>query len=80
MAGKTVHSIGTGTLIVCLAPQVGRDEIESLALGIVEWRKALAPAGESAVVFRDGAFVDDVAKTNITAILQQNGLDNVRSL
>ena len=30
--------------------------------------------------FRDSAFVDDVAKTNLTAILQQNGLENVRSL
>jgi adenine-specific DNA-methyltransferase len=80
IASKTVHSIGAGTLLVCLAPQVSREDVEPLALGIVAWHKALAPAGESAVVFRDGAFVDDVAKTNITAILQQNGLDNVRSL
>ena len=26
------------------------------------------------------AFADDVAKTNLTAILQQHGMDNVRSL
>jgi adenine-specific DNA-methyltransferase len=31
-------------------------------------------------VFRDSAFVDDVAKTNISAILQQHGLENLRSL
>jgi adenine-specific DNA-methyltransferase len=80
IAGKTVHSIGAGTLIVCLAPQIGREEVEPLALGIVAWHKALAPAGESTVVFRDAAFADDVAKTNIAAILQQNGLENVRSL
>lgn len=76
----TVHSIGAGTLIVCLAPQIGREEVESLALGIVEWHKALAPAGESTVVFRDSAFADDVAKTNLAAIFQQHGLENVRSL
>lgn len=80
IVGKAVHSIGAGTLIVCLAPQIGREEVESLALGIVEWHKALAPAGESTVVFRDGAFADDVAKTNLAAILQQHGLENVRSL
>ncbi len=80
LAGKTVHSIGAGTLIVCLAPQIGREEVEPLALGIVEWHKALAPGGESTVVFRDSAFADDVAKTNLAAILQQHGLENVRSL
>lgn len=80
IAGKTVHSIGAGTLIVCLAPQISREEVEPLALGIVEWHKDLAPGGESTVVFRDSAFADDVAKTNLAAILQQHGLGNVRSL
>lgn len=80
IAGRTVHSIGAGTLIVCLASQIGSEEVEPLALGIVEWHKALAPAGESTVVFRDSAFADDVAKTNLAAILQQHGLENVRSL
>jgi len=74
IAGKTVHSIGAGTLIVCLALQIGREEVESLTLGIVKWHKVMAPAGESTVVFRDGAFTDDVAKTNLAAILQQHGL------
>jgi adenine-specific DNA-methyltransferase len=80
IASKTVHSIGAGTLLVCLATQVARADVESLALGIVEWHKALAAAGETTVVFRDSAFADDVAKTNLTAILQQHGLENVRSL
>jgi adenine-specific DNA-methyltransferase len=40
----------------------------------------LNPAGETTVVFRDSAFADDVAKTNLTAILQQHGLEAVRSL
>lgn len=80
IAGKTVHSIGVGTLIVCLAKEISSKEVEPLALGIVEWHKAQNPAGESTVVFRDSAFADDVAKTNLTAILQQHGLENVRSL
>jgi adenine-specific DNA-methyltransferase len=80
IAGKAVHSIGAGTLLVCLATQITAVEVEPLALGIVEWHKQLTPAGETQVVFRDSAFADDVAKTNLTAILQQYGLENVRSL
>ena len=80
IAGKAVHSIGAGTLLVCLATQITAAEVEPLALGIVEWRMQLAPAGETQVVFRDSAFADDVAKTNLTAILQQYGLENVKSL
>jgi hypothetical protein len=35
---------------------------------------------DTRIVFRDSAFADDVAKTNLAAILQQHGLDDVRSL
>jgi adenine-specific DNA-methyltransferase len=80
IAGKAVHSIGSGTLFVCLAPQITAAQVEPLALGIVAWHKQLAPAGATTVVFRDSAFADDVAKTNLTAILQQHGLESVRSL
>ena len=80
IAGKAVNNIGSGTLLVCLAPNIAAAEVEPLALGIADWHKKLAPAGESTVVFRDSAFADDVAKTNLTAILQQHGLENVRSL
>ena len=55
-------------------------DVEPLALGRVAWHAALKPAGETTVVFRDSAFADDVAKTNLTAILQQHGMENVRSL
>ena len=80
IAGKTVHSIGAGTLLVCLAPAIAREEVEPLAHGMVDWHKALTPAGETTVVFRDSAFADDVAKTNLTCILEQHALANVRSL
>ncbi|MCB9609884.1 MAG: site-specific DNA-methyltransferase [Polyangiaceae bacterium] len=80
IAGKTVHSVGAGTLFVCLPKKVATDEVEPLALGIASWREELAPAGETTVVFRDSAFENDVAKTNLAAILEQHGLENVRSL
>ena len=80
IAGKQVHSIGGGTLIVCLNEAIVKKEVELLAMGIIAWHKELAPAGETTVVFRDSAFADDVTKTNLTAILQQHGLEKVRSL
>lgn len=80
IAGKTVHSIGAGTLLACLAESISAAEAELLGLGLVAWHQELAPAGETSVVFRDSAFADDVAKTNLAAILAQHGLENVRSL
>jgi len=80
VAGKDVHSIGGGVLMTCLAQKITRDDVEKLGSGIVEWRKALAPASETTCVFRDSAFADDVAKTNLAAILNQHGIANVRSL
>ena len=80
IASKTVHSIGSGVLLVCLAESITQAEAEIMALGLVEWHKEQAPVGESTVVFRDSAFADDVAKTNLAAILHQHGLETVRSL
>jgi adenine-specific DNA-methyltransferase len=80
LAGKSVHSVGAGSLIACLDKQITRDDGEALALGIAAWHKEINPAGETAVIFRDDAFSDDVVKTNVAAILEQHGLKNVRSL
>lgn len=80
IAGKTVHNVGAGALFVCLPESVSRDDAEALALGIVEWHKEQNPAGDTTAVFRDSAFADDVAKSNLAAILQQSGIKNVRSL
>jgi len=80
LAGKAVYSIGGGVLIACLEDKIGREDIEKLGLGVVEWRTALAPAGDTTCIFRDSAFADDVTKTNMAAILEQNGIATVRSL
>lgn len=80
IAGKDVHAIGGGVLIACLTQKIAAAEVEKLGQGIVEWHKALAPAGDTTCVFRDSAFADDVAKTNLAAILEQNGIATVRSL
>ena len=80
IVGMNIRSVGAGTLIACLTKMIERGDVERLALGIAEWHAELAPTGETTVVFRDSAFADDVTKTNLTAILEQHGLGNVRSL
>ena len=80
IAGKTVGAIGGGVLMTCLADKITRDGVEPLAQGIVAWHKELAPAGDTTCIFRDSAFADDVAKTNLAVILEQYGIQNVRSL
>jgi adenine-specific DNA-methyltransferase len=66
--------------MTCLAEGISREDVEPLAQGIVAWHTELAPVGDSICVFRDTAFADDVAKSNLAAILQQAGIPNVRSL
>jgi adenine-specific DNA-methyltransferase len=80
IAGKVVHAIGGGVLLACLDTRVGEADAEALAQGIAEWHRALAPAGDTTCVFRDSAFANDVAKTNLAAILEQHGIHHVRSL
>lgn len=80
ISNKKVQAIGVGTLMVCLDKSISRSDAEPLALGIIEWHKQLSPVGETTCVFLDSAFSDDVAKSNLSAILQQHGLENVRSL
>ena len=80
IAGKQVQSVAGGVLMTCLELSIGIEEVEAIAQGIVAWHKELAPAGDTTCVFRDSAFADDVAKTNMAAILEQNGIANVRSL
>ena len=80
IAGKSVNAVGAGVLLACMAESITAAEVETLAEGIVQWHQQLAPAGDTTCVFRDSAFADDVAKTNMAAILQQHGIQNVRSL
>ncbi len=81
--GLVASGEGRAEAVEVFLSQVGLEpgeEVEELAQGLVAWHQALAPAGESTCIFRDSAFVDDVAKTNLAAILEQYGLSQVRSL
>lgn len=80
VAGKTIYSIGHGALFACLNESISREDVEALGQGIINWFKELQPSSETHAFFRDSAFADDVAKTNLAAILEQNGVPRVRSL
>jgi hypothetical protein len=80
IAGKRVHSVGGGVLMACLAEDIKTTEAEALALGMAAWREALGTVGDTTAVFRDNAFQNDVAKSNLAAILEQHGIKQVRSL
>ena len=80
VAGMDVYAVGGGVLMACLASAISGADVDALATGIIAWQKELAPAGDTTCVFLDSAFADDVAKTNLAAILEQHGIQNVRSL
>ena len=80
IASKTVHSIGEGALLACLDEHISAADAEPLALGMAQWREQQGTATETTAVFRDSAFENDVAKSNLAAILEQHGVKHVRSL
>lgn len=66
--------------MTCLDTHIGAVDAEALALGMAKWREEQGTATETTAVFRDSAFENDVAKSNLAAILEQHGIKNVRSL
>jgi adenine-specific DNA-methyltransferase len=80
VAGKNIYSIGYGVLFACLDESIAKGQVEDIAQAIVAWYREQAPSSESHVFFRDSAFLNDVSKTNMAAILEQNGITRVRSV
>ena len=66
--------------MTCLSASITEKEVDDLAMGMVDWLKELQNMNDLTVVFRDSAFESDVAKTNVTEILRQYGVKDVRSL
>ncbi len=80
VSGKNIYSIGYGVLFACLDESINKDQVEEIGQAIIDWHQKLAPSSDTHVFFRDSAFSDDVSKTNMVAILEQNGINHVRSL
>ncbi len=79
-SGKNIYSIGYGVLFACLDESITKEQVEDIAQTIITWHGELAPDSDTHVFFRDSAFRDDISKTNMAAILEQNGITHVRSL
>ena len=80
IAGKRVTAVADGSLMTCLSESIDAADVDELVLGMASWRDELQPRQDVAVVFRDSAFEDDVAKANATEVLRQHGISDVRSL
>ena len=54
--------------------------LAAVTLGMAAWREEQGTVGDTTAVFRDSAFENDIAKSNLAAILEQHGIKQVRSL
>lgn len=79
IAGKTVHALGGGALIVCFA-DIADGDAEALGHGLSDWQAELDPAGQSTFYFKDTGFASASAKANVAAILRQRLGDKIAKL
>ncbi|MEH3504025.1 MULTISPECIES: site-specific DNA-methyltransferase [Enterobacter] len=78
--GLTVSSVEGGKLFTCFASQIPASSVEGLTKGILDWHKSFKAGKDTVCYFLDDAFENNVAKTNLCAILEQHGLTNLHSL
>lgn len=70
IAGKTVHALGGGVLMVCLA-DIAEGEAEELGQRICDWRDELDPPRATTFYFKDSGFESAATKANLAAIIRQ---------
>ncbi|KVK35051.1 DNA methyltransferase [Enterobacter chengduensis] len=78
--GLTVSCVDGGKLFTCFTRQIPASSVEALTKGIIDWHKSLKAGKDTVCYFLDDAFENNVAKTNLCAILEQHGLTNLHSL
>ena len=78
--GLTVSCVDGGKLFTCFAKQIPASSVEELTKGIIDWHKSLKAGKDTVCYILDDAFENNVAKTNLCAILEQHGLTNLHSL
>ncbi|MGI4319870.1 site-specific DNA-methyltransferase [Klebsiella pneumoniae] len=76
----TVSCVDGGKLFTCFTRQIPASSVEVLTKGIIDWHKSLKAGKDTVCYFLDDAFENNVAKTNLCAILEQHGLTNLHSL
>jgi adenine-specific DNA-methyltransferase len=80
IASHHVIAVGGGVLFACLDSHIAQATVEALAEGIAAWREELGVVGDVNCIFRDSAFGNDVAKSNMSSILEQAGFTKIQSL
>lgn len=70
IAGKAVHALGGGVLMVCLG-DIAQGEAEELGNGICDWRDELDPPRATTFYFKDSGFATAATKANLAAIIRQ---------
>ena len=80
IAGKRVNAVAGGALVACMTESIKKQEVDELTLGIVALRDEMEDTEDIMVFFRDNAFEDEMAKSNVTEILRQYDIKDVRSL
>ncbi|OQV39746.1 site-specific DNA-methyltransferase [Pantoea vagans] len=78
--GLTVSCVDSGRLFTCFASKIPVSSVEELTKGIIDWHRSLKAGKDSVCYFLDDAFENNIAKTNLCAILEQQGLTNLHSL
>lgn len=78
--GLTVSCVDGGKLFTCFAKQIPASSVEELTKGIINWHNSLKAGKDTVCYFLDDAFENNIAKTNLCAILEQHGLTNLHSL
>ncbi len=76
----TVSCVDGGKLFTCFTRQIPASCVEVLTKGIIDWHKSLKAGKDTVCYFLDDAFENNVAKTNLCAIMEQHGLTNLHSL
>lgn len=81
LGAKRVYSLGHGQYYACMETVISSDQIESLALGIAQWKHEESPDNTQCAVFViDEAFRSDSDKLNFAKILEQHGIPSVKAL
>jgi len=75
ISDKSVFIVGAGALVVCLDDNINLDQVRDIAALKEELKPEIMR-----VVFKDSGFQNDVVKTNAVQILNQAGIDDVKSL
>lgn len=79
-ANQSIFVVPDGPVIACLAENYDNADVAEVAAALASIAEEISPQSDVTVVLRDSAFVNDVAKTNLLAALEQSSISNVKTI